>query len=297
MQKTILNLGVTNFMRILVTGYTGQLGYDVVKEGSKLGLDIHGVGQEELDITIEQDVFTYVRALKPDAIIHCAAYTAVDKAEDEKALCWNVNVTGTRYLADAAKEVNAKFLYISTDYVFEGTGETPFKETSEPNPVGYYGLTKYKGEKVVEEILEDWFIVRISWVFGINGNNFIKTMLRLSETKSALNVVGDQYGSPTYTFDLAKLLIEMIQTEKYGVYHASNEGYCTWADFAKEIFVQSDKQVKVNAITTEEYPTRAERPKNSRMSKEKLTEEGFNRLPNWQDALTHYLQQLKEEVK
>ncbi|WP_226036149.1 dTDP-4-dehydrorhamnose reductase [Aquibacillus saliphilus] len=284
-------------MKILVTGYTGQLGYDVVKEGSQHGLDMHGVGREQLDITKEQDVYEYVKELKPDAIIHCAAYTAVDKAEDNKESCWNANVNGTTYLAGVAKEVGAKFIYISTDYVFQGTGEIPFKESSEISPVGYYGLTKSQGEKAVQEILEDWFIVRISWVFGINGNNFIKTMLRLSETHSELNVVGDQFGSPTYTFDLAKLLINMVQTEKYGIYHASNEGFCTWAEFAKEIFKQSYKQVKVNAITTEEYPTRAVRPKNSCLSKDKLQEQGFNRLPSWQDALGHYLEQLKEEVK
>lgn len=284
-------------MKILVTGYTGQLGYDVVEEGLQHGLDMHGVGREQLDITKEQNVYEYVKELKPDAIIHCAAYTAVDKAEDNKELCWNVNVNGTKYLAGAAKEVEAKFIYISTDYVFEGVGETPFKETSVTNPIGYYGLTKHEGEKVVEKALENWFIIRISWVFGINGNNFIKTMLQLSETHSELNVVGDQFGSPTYTFDLAKLLIDMIQTEKYGVYHASNEGFCTWADFAKEIFKQSNKQVKVNAVTTEEYPTRAIRPKNSRMSKGKLNQNGFNRLPTWGDALEHYLSRLKEEVK
>ncbi|SDQ15150.1 dTDP-4-dehydrorhamnose reductase [Virgibacillus salinus] len=284
-------------MKILVTGYTGQLGFDVVEEGLEHGLDMHGVGPDELDITEEQAVSNYVNELNPDAIIHCAAFTAVDKAEDNKELCWNVNVNGTKYLAGAAKKVEARFIYISTDYVLKGTGEIPFKETSEVNPVGYYGLTKHEGEKAVQELLENWFIVRISWVFGINGNNFINTMLRLSETHSELNVVGDQYGSPTYTFDLAKLLIDMIQTEKYGIYHASNEGFCTWADFAKEIFKQSNKKVKVNAITTEEYPTRAVRPKNSRMSKNKLEQQGFNRLPSWQDALTHYLHQLEVEVK
>lgn len=284
-------------MKIMVTGYTGQLGYDVVNEGLKHGLDMHGVGREQLDITKEEDVYGYVKELKPDAIIHCAAYTAVDKAEDNKEECWNVNVNGTSYLAGVAKEVGAKVIYISTDYVFEGTGEIPFNETSEINPIGYYGLTKSQGEKAVRELLENWFIVRISWVFGINGNNFIKTMLRLSETHSELNVVGDQFGSPTYTFDLAELLIDMVQTKKYGVYHASNEGFCTWAEFAKEILKQSNKQVKVNAITTEEYPTRAERPNNSRMSKDKIEQQGFNRLPSWQDALNHYLQQLKEEVK
>ncbi|KIL43155.1 dTDP-4-dehydrorhamnose reductase [Jeotgalibacillus campisalis] len=283
-------------MKILVTGFTGQLGFDVYHEGLKNGYGMHGVGREQLDITNEQDVYDYVKELNPDTIIHCAAYTAVDRAEDDKELCWDVNVNGTRYLASVAKEVGAKFIYISTDYVFEGSGETPFKESDLVNPVGYYGLTKYEGEKVVVDLVQKSFIVRISWVFGINGNNFIKTMLRLSHTRSELNIVGDQYGSPTYTFDLAKLLIDMAKTEKYGVYHASNEGFCSWAEFAKEIFKLTNKQVKVNAISTKEYPTRAERPKNSRMSKDKLEQQGFNRLPNWNNALKHYLQQLEKEV-
>ncbi|OIJ21724.1 dTDP-4-dehydrorhamnose reductase [Anaerobacillus alkalidiazotrophicus] len=284
-------------MKILVTGYNGQLGYDVVREGLKRGLDMHGIGIDDLDITNEEAVYRHVKQVNPDAIIHCAAYTAVDKAEDDKETCWNVNVEGTRYLATAAKELNAKFMYISTDYVFDGEGETPFLETDTPNPVGYYGKTKYEGEKVVSEMLSESFIVRISWVFGINGNNFIKTMLKLSETRNELNVVGDQVGSPTYTFDLARLLVDMIQSEKYGIYHASNEGFCTWADFATEIFKQAGKDVKVNSINTEEYPTRAVRPKNSRMSKQKLIDNRFEPLPDWQDALKHYLTELKQEVK
>lgn len=284
-------------MKLFVTGYTGQLGYDVVQEGLKQGLEIHGAGQNELDITNEQAVYDYVNQINPDVIIHCAAYTAVDKAEDNKEMCWDVNVNGTTYLATAAKQVEAKLMYISTDYVFDGRGEIPFTETDPTNPVGYYGVTKLEGEKRVQELVDEAFIVRISWVFGINGNNFIKTMLRLAETHKELKVVGDQYGSPTYTYDLAKLLLEMVQTTKYGTYHASNEGFCTWADLAKEIFNQSDKSITVNAITTAEYPTRAVRPQNSRMSKSKLKEQGFQRLPHWQDALTHYLDQLNKEVK
>lgn len=284
-------------MKILVTGYTGQLGYDVVQEGLKKGLDMIGVGSKELDITNQDEVQRTVKEVHPDAIIHCAAYTAVDKAEDDRATCWKVNVQGTTSLAAAAKEINAKFIYISTDYVFDGKGQAPFKESDLPDPVGYYGQTKYEGEKAVASMLDQWFIVRISWVFGINGNNFIKTMLRLAETRSELNVVGDQYGSPTYTYDLARLLIEMIQTEKYGIYHASNEGFCTWAEFAKEIFNQAGKTVKVNSIPTEEYPTRAIRPKNSRMAKRKLVENGFTPLPGWEDALQRYLKELAQEVK
>ena len=284
-------------MKILVTGYTGQLGYDVVREGTSRGLEMIGIGSKDLDITNALLVDQYFREVKPDAIIHCAAYTAVDKAEDDKETCWNVNVEGAKYLAKAAKEANAKFMYISTDYVFNGEGETPFAETDLTNPVGYYGQTKSEGEKAVQFLLEEYFIVRISWVFGMNGNNFVKSMLRLAETRDELNVVGDQVGSPTYTFDLSRLLIDMIQTDKYGIYHASNEGFCSWAEFAKEIFQQSGKSVKVNAITTEEYPTRAVRPKNSRMSKQKLIDNGFEPLPKWQESLNHYLKQLLHEVK
>jgi dTDP-4-dehydrorhamnose reductase len=283
-------------MKILVTGYSGQLGYDVVLEGKKRGFDMIGVGHKELDITQEEQVRNYIHTVKPDVVIHCAAYTAVDNAEDNKDVCFDVNVNGTKYLAASAKSVDAKFIYISTDYVFEGTGTEPFTEEDAANPVGYYGITKYEGEKAVQSLLDKYFIVRISWVFGINGNNFIKTMLRLAETRKELNVVGDQYGSPTYTFDLAKLLLDMAETEKYGVYHASNEGFTTWADFAKEIFQVAGKAVKVNSITTEEYPTKAVRPKNSRMSKDKLEKNGFTRLPAWQDALTRYIAELQEEV-
>jgi dTDP-4-dehydrorhamnose reductase len=284
-------------MKILVTGYSGQLGYDVVQEGLRYGLDIVGTSSKDLDITQEQNVTEFVKKLNPDAIIHCAAYTAVDKAEDEKEICWKVNVDGTKYLADAAKLANAKFMFVSTDYVFDGRGTTPYSEKDYPFPVGYYGKTKYEAEKVLQEIIEEYFIVRISWVFGINGKNFIKTMLKLAEKNETLNVVSDQYGSPTYTFDLAHLLIEMIQTEKYGIYHASNEGFCSWADFAKEIFKQAEKSVIVKGITTEEYPTRAARPKNSRMDKQKLISNGFKKLPKWEDALSRYLNEIKHEVK
>lgn len=284
-------------MKILVTGYTGQLGYDVVQQGLKQGLNMVGIGSRDLDITNEKAVSQYIKTVKPDTIIHCAAYTAVDRAEDDKDTCQYVNVNGTNNLAEAAKEINAKFMYISTDYVLSGEGQTPFKETDETSPIGHYGRTKLEGEEVVKKLLNKWFIVRISWVFGINGNNFVKTMLRLGETRNELNVVGDQFGSPTYTSDLAKLIIDMVKTNKYGIYHASNEGFCSWADFAQEIFRQADIKVKVNSISTEEYPTRAVRPKNSRMSKQKLIDNGFHPLPKWQDAVKSYLKQLKQEVK
>jgi dTDP-4-dehydrorhamnose reductase len=287
----------SNVMKILVTGYTGQLGYDVVQQGLKHGLNMIGIGSKDLDITNQEGVFNYIKKVNPDAIIHCAAYTAVDKAEDDRNTCWKVNVEGTKNLANVAKDVDAKFMYISTDYVFNGKGESPFKETDEPNPIGYYGLTKYEGEEVVKQLLDKWFIVRISWVFGLNGNNFVKTMLRLAESRNELNVVGDQVGSPTYTFDLARLLTDMIQSERYGIYHASNEGFCSWAEFAREIFRQDDVEVKVNSISTEEYPTRAVRPKNSRMSKQKLMDNGFTLLPDWQEAVGRYLKELRQEVE
>lgn len=284
-------------MKILVTGYTGQLGFDVVQEGQARGFEMLGISSKILNIIDETSVNNYVKGLNPDAIIHCAAYTAVDKAEEERETCWNVNVEGTKYLAKAAKEINAKFMYISTDYVFDGEGDIPYKETDEANPVGYYGKTKYEAEKVVQSILSEWFTIRISWVFGLNGNNFVKTMLRLSATRDEINVVDDQFGSPTNTLDLSRLLIDIIQTDKYGIYHATNEGFCSWAEFAQEIFRLSEKLVKVNTISTEEYPTKAVRPKNSRMSKQKLVKKGFMPLPSWQDSLERYLYALKHGVK
>lgn len=282
-------------MKVLVTGYSGQLGFDVVKEGNCRGLQMYGSSSRDLDITDKESVSKYVSELKPEAIIHCAAYTAVDKAEDDKEKCYDVNVNGTKYLAEAAKEIGAKFVYISTDYVLDGQGDKPFKETDPPNPIGYYGLTKFEGEKVVQSLLENYFIVRISWVFGSNGNNFIKTMLKLSESRDELNVVGDQIGSPTYTYDLSCLLLDMILTDRYGIYHASNEGFCSWAEFAQVIFKIANKNVKVNSINTEEYPTRAVRPKNSRLSKQKLIDSGFVALPKWEDALTRYIEELNQE--
>lgn len=284
-------------MNILVTGVGGQLGFDVVQRGYSLGLNMIGTTSSILDITDEAAVSAFVHKHKPDAVIHCAAYTAVDKAGDDKENCRKVNVDGTSYLAAAAKQVQAKFIYISTDYVFDGEGQEAFKESDSPSPINYYGLTKYEGEQVVRDLLSDYFIVRISWVFGMNGNNFVKTMLRLAETRGELNVVGDQWGSPTYTADLARLLLDLVRTDKYGIYHASNDGFCSWADFAREIFAAAHKDIKVNGITTDEYPTRAVRPKNSRMSKQKLIEYGLEPLPPWQDAVKRFLDQLKSEER
>lgn len=271
-------------MKVLVTGASGQLGYDVVKRLEENKIQYLGIDKDTVDITNENQVKKIINDYKPDTVIHCAAYTAVDKAEDEKEICHAINVLGTRYIAEACKKNNAKMVYISTDYVFDGEGEEPFKETDKPNPINYYGQTKYEGELEVQKMLEEFFIVRISWVFGINGNNFVKTMLKLAETRDEISVVADQVGSPTYTYDLARLLVEMINTDKYGVYHATNEGYCSWYEFACEIFKQAGVDVKVNAIKTEDYPTRAKRPKNSRLLKTPQTE-----LGNWEDALQRYI--------
>ncbi|PAF18123.1 dTDP-4-dehydrorhamnose reductase [Terribacillus saccharophilus] len=282
-------------MKILVTGYTGQLGYDVVRMGENRGYQMFGVGSKELDLTVESEVKRVVSNYNPDVIIHCAAYTAVDKAEEEKDACWDVNVNGTKYLANIAKEIGCKFLFVSTDYVFNGEGEMPFKEEDIPSPIGYYGRTKLEAESIIQQTLSEWFICRISWVFGENGNNFVKSMLRLAETRDELNIVHDQVGSPTYTYDLASLLLNMIETDKYGIYNVSNEGFCSWAEFAEEIFRVANKNVNVNRITSAEYPTPAARPKNSRMSKDKLVLNGFDRLPNWKSALKHYLAVGEEE--
>lgn len=284
-----------SFMRILVTGSTGQLGHDVVRVGKSYDFEMIGIGSKDLDITNRDSVRKSLINIRPDAIIHCAAYTAVDKAEDDREKCYNVNVNGTKYLAEISNEINSKFMYISTDYVFDGQGDKPFKETDKPNPIGYYGKTKYIGENIVTELLKKFFIIRVSWVFGINGNNFVKTMLKLSKSNKEIKVVCDQIGSPTYTFDVSKLILEIIQSDKYGIYHATNEGFCSWAEFAKEIFKQSGINVKVNSIKTEEYPTRAVRPKNTRLEKNKLRENGFNPLPTWQDAVRRYLKELKYE--
>ena len=281
-------------MKVLVTGVKGQLGYDVVKRLDKLNIENKGVDIEDFDLTKEDEVFAYVENYKPDIIIHCAAYTAVDRAEDDKELCKSVNCDGTRHMALAAKKVDAKLVYISTDYVFDGTGTDFYKPEDKKNPVSVYGKTKAMGEDEVISILEKYFIVRISWVFGINGNNFVKTMLRLGKERDELNVVSDQIGSPTYTVDLARLLVDMALTDKYGIYHATNEGICSWADFASLIMEKGERRAKVNYITSDAYPTKARRPFNSRLSKDKLEENGFGRLPSWQDALSRYVEELKE---
>lgn len=281
-------------LRVLVTGVRGQLGYDVVKELSRCGLAPVGVGREDMDITDADAVERVITQAGVQAVIHCAAYNAVDKAEDDEANCRRANVDGARNIAAVCKKLDIKMLYVSTDYVFDGSGSKPWTTEDEPKPLGVYGKSKYDAELVVQELLSKFMVVRCSWVFGINGNNFVKTMLRLSETKGRLSVVNDQIGSPTFTEDLAVLLVDMIQTEKYGIYHATNEGDCSWYEFACEIFRMAGKTMTVTPVTTEEYGAKAPRPLNSRMSKEKLTENGFRRLPHWQSALERYLTQLGE---
>ncbi len=281
-------------MKVLVTGVKGQLGYDVMKELAKRDIPAVGADIEEFDITDMEQTRKFITESGADAVIHCSAYTAVDAAEDNLELCRRVNGEGPGNIALVCKEIGAKMLYISTDYVFPGRGELFYEPDDPTGPAGAYGMTKLQGEEAVKAVLDNYFIVRISWVFGLNGKNFVRTMLRLGETHDKLTVVCDQIGSPTYTADLAPLLVDMIGTEKYGVYHATNEGICSWAEFAEEIFRQAGMEVKVVPVTTEEYGAKAPRPKNSRMSKEKLLEAGFYKLPSWQDALSRYLRELSE---
>ncbi|WP_232505362.1 dTDP-4-dehydrorhamnose reductase [Erysipelothrix larvae] len=274
-----------NKMKVLVTGGNGQLAYDVKLALDKAGIDYKSIDFEDADITNEKEIKNLIRDYAPDAIIHCAAYTAVDQAEDDKEKVEAINVLGTRYIAEASKEIDAKLVYISTDYVFDGEGTQPFEVTDTPNPVSWYGITKYQGELEVQKVLEKYFIVRISWVFGVNGNNFVKTMLRLGNERDSLNVVNDQIGSPTYCGDVAPILVDMIQTEKYGIYHATNEGFCSWYDFTQKIFEIANINCEVKGIPTREYPTRAVRPLNSRMSKQSLIDAGFTVPRKWEEAL------------
>lgn len=279
-------------MRILVTGVKGQLGHDVMNELEKRGHTGIGVDIEEMDITDPAACENVIKEADVEAVIHCAAYTAVDAAEDNIELCTRVNAYGTENIARVCEKLNLKMMYISTDYVFDGQGERPWDPDDERNPLNVYGQTKYEGELAIEQNLDKFFIVRIAWVFGMNGKNFIKTMLNLAKNHDRLTVVNDQTGSPTYTYDLARLLVDMIETEKYGRYHATNEGICTWYEFACEIFKQAGIEIEVAPVGSDEYPAKAKRPENSRMSKDKLTQNGFERLPAWQDALARYLKEI-----
>ncbi len=276
--------------RVLVTGSRGQLGHDVCRELRRRGIPYLGTNSDTMDVTNRALVKKQICEYHPDAIIHCAAYTAVDRAEEEPERAFAVNETGTRHIVEACKEIDAKLLYISTDHVFSGRGTKAHETTDTTGPLNVYGRSKLAGERAVREVLEKYFIVRISWVFGEHGGNFVKTMLRLAETKSCIQVVDDQIGSPTYTVDLAPLLCDMVQTERYGVYHATNEGECSWAEFAETIFREAGKSVAVQRITTEEYKAaKAVRPLNSRLSKRSLTDNGFTQLPDWQVSLHRYL--------
>ena len=281
-------------MRVLVTGAKGQLGTDLMNELKKRGLEGIGVDVEEMDITDAAICKSVISQSKADAVIHCAAYTAVDAAEDDVERCRRINGEGTRNVAAACRDAGVKMMYISTDYVFDGEGTRPWEPDDERNPLNVYGLTKCEGELAVEELLDQYFTVRIAWVFGVAGKNFIKTMLRLGKERGAVSVVDDQVGSPTYTYDLARLLVDMIQTDKYGRYHATNEGLCSWYEFAKEIFHQAGMDdVKVTPVSSDQFPAKAKRPANSRMSKAKLTENGFELMPTWQDALGRFLKEIE----
>lgn len=286
-------------MRVLVTGAKGQLGSDLLCELSKRNIESVGIDIEDLDITDAAATKKVIEDInnkaKLDAIIHCAAYTAVDAAEDNEALVTKINAEGTKNIAEVAKTLDVTMMYISTDYVFDGEGKRPWEPDDKRAPLNVYGMAKYNGELYVEELVKKYFIVRISWVFGLHGNNFIKTMLRLGKERGAVSVVNDQIGSPTYTPDLSRLLVDMIVTDKYGRYHATNEGLCSWYDFAVEIFKQANLDVAVTPVSSDAFPVKAKRPHNSRMDKSKLTENGFKLLPTWQDALGRYLLELGEK--
>ena len=274
---------------ILVTGSTGQLGSDVVKELLKRGYSTLSPNRSEFNLCSEDSIRNYILNSNCEAIVHCAAYTQVDKAEDEKDLCIKINATATKHIVKCAKILDIPMIYISTDYVFDGTKDGKYTENDETNPINIYGESKLAGEKYVQEILDKYYIVRTSWVFNINGKNFIETMLRLSKTNNQLSIVNDQIGSPTYTRDLSRLLVDMLETNKYGLYHATNEGYCSWYEFANTIFKLANINIDIKAINSNEYASRAKRPLNSKLSKDKLIEYGFKPLPHWEDALKDYL--------
>lgn len=284
-------------MKVLVTGVKGQLGFDVVKELKKRGYDAVGVDINEMDITDAEKVTEVITDVNPDVVVHCAAWTAVDAAEDEENIpkVRAINVSGTQNIADVCKNINCKMIYISTDYVFNGLGTEPWQaDCRDYDPLCVYGQTKLEGELAVSQTLDKYFIVRIAWVFGKNGNNFIKTMLNVGKKFDTVRVVNDQIGTPTYTYDLARLLVDMAETDKYGYYHVTNEGgYISWYDFTCEIFKQVGYDTEVVPVTTGEYGlSKAARPFNSRLDKSKLTENGFKPLPVWQDALERYLKEI-----
>ncbi|MDQ0199066.1 dTDP-4-dehydrorhamnose reductase [Neobacillus ginsengisoli] len=280
-------------MKVVVTGAKGQLGQDVVLELARKNHEAIGADREQLDVTNETSVQAFISDIKPDVILHCAAYTNVDAAEENEDAAYQVNALGTEYLAKAAKLVGAKMLYVSTDYVFDGTATDPYETDEATKPIGAYGRTKLAGEELLKKNLEQFFIVRTSWVFGVYGQNFVKTMLRLGAERGEVGVVHDQVGSPTYTVDLARFMVELMETEKYGIYHASNSGVCSWYEFAVEIFKQAGMKVTVNPLTTEQFPRPAARPKYSVLSKKKIEEQGLSPLRDWKEALAAYLEEVK----
>ena len=284
-------------MKVLVTGVNGQLGHDVVNELTKRGHNAVGVDIDEMDITDKKCVDDVIGKTNPDAVIHCAAWTAVDLAEEAENIdkVRAVNAYGTKYIAQSCKALDCKMIYISTDYVFDGQGNEPWQaDCKDYAPLNVYGQTKFEGELAVAGTLDKYFIVRIAWVFGVNGKNFIKTMLNVGKTHDTVTVVNDQIGTPTYTYDLARLLVDMVETEKYGYYHATNEGgYISWFDFAKEIYAQAGYSTQVKPVSTAQYGiSKAKRPFNSRLDKSKLLQNGFTPLPTWQDALARYLKEI-----
>lgn len=278
-------------MKVVVTGAAGQLGQDVVRELAKKNHDAYGADRSQLDITIEADVMSFIHEVKPDVILHCAAYTNVDAAEENEDTAYQINASGTEYLAKAANEVGAKMLYVSTDYVFDGTATEPYEVDQATSPLGAYGRTKLAGEQLLQKHLDQFFIVRTAWVFGVYGNNFVKTMIRLGKERGEVGVVYDQVGSPTYTVDLAKFMVELMETEKYGIYHATNSGVCSWYEFAVEIFKQAGLEVTVNPLTSEQFPRPAKRPNYSVLSKKKIEAEGLTPLRDWKEALAAYLEE------
>jgi dTDP-4-dehydrorhamnose reductase len=282
-------------MKVVVTGAAGQLGQDVLLELERKNHQAIGTDREQLDITNEDDVLAFISDVKPDVILHCAAYTNVDAAEEDEETAYQVNGIGTKNLAQAAKQTGAKMLYISTDYVFNGTASEPYEVDQPTQPLGAYGRTKLAGEEFVQDILEKFFIVRTAWVFGAYGHNFVKTMLRLGKERGEVGVVHDQVGSPTYTVDLAKFMVELMETDKFGIYHATNSGVCSWYEFAVEIFNQAGLNVKVNPLTTDQFPRPAARPKYSVLSKEKIEQQGLTPLRDWKSALDAYLTETNEK--
>ena len=282
-------------MKVLVTGAKGQLGWDVLRVLAARGIDGRGVDVEDFDLTDGAAVKAYVEAYGPDVIVHCAAYTAVDRAESEPEVCARVNGDGTMNVVRAALAVGAKLVFISTDYVFSGDGEEPWTEDAPYNPRNVYGLSKVQGEIAVRSLMKRYFLIRTSWVYGIHGKNFVRTMLRLGQEKPEIRVVDDQIGSPTYSLDLARIICDMIPTEKYGIYHVCNEGFMSWADFARLILAGQSAWCQVVPVPTSEYETPARRPLNSRMSTRKMKEAGFGPMPTVEDALGRYLQELTLE--